>query len=434
MRNAHPDHHAIVKGMFWVGLFVFVGAIARASKEIAIAYRYGTSEVVDAYLFVFNIVNWPVVVWLSLLTVVLLPLTATAKTADNHDTPTFRAEFFGLTLWIGIALFIIFWISLPEILQPHWSGLPPGTAIIALNALPGIAPIAAIGFLTSLFSIWLLMRGGHANTLLESIPPLTLTIFVVLAPASSIAPLLWGTLAGFAFHLVSASILLAHQGAIGAPKFTQKSTYWPSFWQGFGIMAIGQILMSATGLADQFFAAQLGPGNIATLSYANRVLTLFLGLGGTIVSRAMLPVFSSAVHNPGEHAYEMAKKWAGALLFVGGVITLAAWLLSPWAVAILFERGAFTATDSEHVSTILQYGLLQIPFYIPGLVFVALLTSQKRYRALTIICTINLGTKLILNFLLAPVYGAKGLMLASSGMIAMSAIMSAVAVFRAGEK
>ena len=63
LRNAHPDHHAIARGMVWVALFVLLGSLARAAKGMAIAYRYGVSAEVDAYLFVFNLVSWQVGVW-----------------------------------------------------------------------------------------------------------------------------------------------------------------------------------------------------------------------------------------------------------------------------------------------------------------------------------------------------------------------------------
>ena len=59
-------------------------------------------------------------------------------------------------------------------------------------------------------------------------------------------------------------------------------------------MLAGQALISFIGIIDQFFAAPLGTGAIATLSYANRILASMLGLGATAVARATLPVFSQA--------------------------------------------------------------------------------------------------------------------------------------------
>ena len=59
LRNAQADHHAIAQGMIWVALFVLLTSLARAAREMAIAYRYGVGAEVDAYLFVFNLVSWP---------------------------------------------------------------------------------------------------------------------------------------------------------------------------------------------------------------------------------------------------------------------------------------------------------------------------------------------------------------------------------------
>lgn len=59
LRDAHPDHHAIARGMAWVALFVLLSSVARASKEVAIAYRYGVSAEVDGYVIGSQLVSWP---------------------------------------------------------------------------------------------------------------------------------------------------------------------------------------------------------------------------------------------------------------------------------------------------------------------------------------------------------------------------------------
>src|SRR5215475_2002035 len=104
IRNAHPDHRAIARGMVIGSLFVFLSKLAGAAKEMAIAWRYGVSEVVDAYLFIFNLLNWPIVVWFSVLSVVLIPLAARVREKNPKDLPRFRAELLGLTLVLGFAL------------------------------------------------------------------------------------------------------------------------------------------------------------------------------------------------------------------------------------------------------------------------------------------------------------------------------------------
>jgi putative peptidoglycan lipid II flippase len=427
--NAHPDHHAIATGMAWVVLFVFLGKLAGAAKEMAIAYRYGLSEEVDAYLFVFNLVSWPVAVWFSVLTVVLVPLAARIRNGASVDLPRFRAELLGLALLLGVGLMLCAWLGLPLLLRSSWTGLPTTSATIAINMAPGLALLAPLGVLISLFSAWMLSARRHANTLLESVPALVLLVAILAFSGGGAEPLVWGTVAGFAFHLVSLAGSLVLRGEIEEPCFTRQSPQWPVFWEGFGIMLAGQVLMSFVGIIDQFFAAHLGTGAIATLSYANRILALILGIGATAVARATLPVFSQAQAPERGHLLSIAALWA-RFMFVFGVIALiVGWWLAPWAVKLLFERGAFIARDTAAVSVVLRYGLAQLPFYFVGILFVSLLTSQSRYKIVTIIGMINLIVKVIANFLLVERMGVSGIMLATSVMLIVSTLLSGTVLY-----
>ncbi len=201
IRSAHADHHAIARGMAWVALFVLLGSVARAAKEVAIAYRYGVSTEVDAYLFVFNLVSWPVTVWFSVLSVVLVPLAARIRQGVSAELPHFRSELLGLTLMLGLALAFLAWLGLPLLLRASWTGLPLATITIADNMVPTLTLLAPLGVIINLFSAWMLAAGRHANTLLESVPALTMLVVLLAFPGGGAEPLVWGTLAGFAFFI-----------------------------------------------------------------------------------------------------------------------------------------------------------------------------------------------------------------------------------------
>jgi len=430
--NAHADHHAIARGMAWVILFVFLGKLAGAAKEMAIAYRYGVSEDVDAYLFVLNLVSWPVGVWFSVLTVVLVPLAARIRHNSSVDLPRFRSELLGLTLLLGMGLMLFAWLGLPLLLRSPWTGLPPTSVSIATNMVSGLALLAPLGVLISLFSAWMLSAGRHANTLLESVPALVLLVAILSFPGGGAEPLVWGTVVGFAFHLASLAVPLARRGEIEAPSFTRQSPQWPAFWQGFGIMLAGQALMSFIGIIDQFFAAHLGTGSIATLSYANRILALIFGLGATAVARATLPVFSQA-QAQGEcqlHLHRVAAHWVRLLFVFGVVAMIVGWWLAPWAVKLLFERGAFIARDTEAVTEVLCYGLVQLPFYFAGLVLVSYASSQRRYILLFWSGVIGIIFKMIANVVLVPIFGIKGIVLAWAVVYALNALLFWLALGR----
>jgi putative peptidoglycan lipid II flippase len=420
LQSAHPDHHAIARAMVRVALFVLLGSVARVAKEMAIAYRYGVSAEVDAYLFVFNIVTWPVGVWFSVLTVVLVPLAARIQHDAATTMPRFRAELLGLTLILGLMLAAIGWLGLPVLLQSSMVGLPSATAVVASGMANSMALLAPLGVLVGLFSAWMLAAGRHANTLLESVPALAIFAALLLVFDGGIAPLVWGTLAGYALHVGALVFLLAQRGEVERPRLTRRSPEWSPFWQGFGIMLAGQVLMTFTVLVDQFFAAHLGTGAIATLSYANRVIALILGVGAMAVSRATLPVFSKARAEGGTQIHGVAIHWVRLLFVLGLVAVAVAWWLAPLAVRLLFERGAFTADDTATVVDVLRYALSQLPFYFAGLVFVTFLSSRGAYGWLLWSGIIGLCVKLVGNTILIPVFGVGGIGLATALMYAFN--------------
>lgn len=417
--------------MAWVALFVFLGKLAAAAKEMAVAWRYGVSAEVDAYLFVFNLVNWPVGVWFSVLTVVLVPLAARIRQGAPAQLPRFRAELLGIAILLGLVLALLAWLGLPMLLRSPWAGLSSTTVALATHMVPTLALLAPLGVLISLFSAWLLAAGRHVNTLLESVPALVLLLAILSFPGGGAEPLVWGTVAGFVFHLASLAAPLMRRGEVQAPRFTRQSPQWPAFWQGFGIMLAGQTLMSFIGIIDQFFAAHLGTGAIATLSYANRILSLILGLGATAVARATLPIFSQAQTPEKGHLHRVAGHWARLLFGLGVAAVIVGWWLAPWAVKLLFEHGAFVTRDTQAVTEVLRYGLVQLPFYFSGLVLVSLLVSHGRYRTIATVAGINLVVKVAANFSMAPWLGMNGLVLATAFMHMISMSLCWIAVRRA---
>lgn len=420
-RTIHPNHGAILRGMAWVILFVFIGKIMGAGKEMAVAYRYGVAAEVDAYLFVLNVVNWPTAVFFSVLTLVLVPLVSRLRTEDKTFLPYWRAELLGATLLVGLALMGLTWLVLHLLLRSPWSGLPAGTAVMAVDTVPGLVATVPLALLISLFSAWMLANGRHTNTLLEGVPALVIIVVILGYVDGGIDPLVWGTVAGTLFHVISLGIPLRRIGQLEAPRFSHRSEAWPAFWQGFGVMLVGNALMNLIVMADLFFAAHLGTGSIATLSYANRILALLLGLAGTAVSRATLPVFSKAGERGG--VAQLAIQWARLMLIIGAFSMLIAWWLAPYAVKLLFERGAFKTEDTQAVTEVLRYGLVQLPFYFAALVLVSGLVSRGMHRWVALGAVINLFVKVAGNFLLVPLLGVSGLILATGLMYLVSFLM-----------
>src|SRR5690606_10055904 len=129
-------------------------------------------------------------------------------------------------------------------------------------------------------------------------------------------------------------------------------------------------------------------------------------------------------------ARSMALKWSVLMVLAGIGVVVVGWLLAPWGVALLFERGEFTADDTLQVAQVLRWGLLQMPFYFGVLILVQLLASQNRYRIMAAIAVANFAMKALMNYLWAPIMGPAGIMLATSIMYASSYICYVMVALR----
>lgn len=436
LAGLHADHQRIARGAARVAFFLLLGKFAGAAKEMAVAYRYGISEVVDAYQFTMTMASWLPVTLVGALSVVLIPVLVRLRSDSPAGQARFLGELQGAFLLLGLALVGLTWLAWPWVLQWGGQGLSPEVRDMSGTLLLAFAPAALLTLLTGLSAARLRARERHINTLLDSVPALAILVWVLLAADDhSVRPLLWGTLLGYVIQCFWQLKLAARaDGMWGRPRLGLESPAWSGMLAAAGVMIVGQVAMSFVGPIDQYTAANLGQHANATLGYATRLLALVLGVGAASVGRAALPVLAD-VQRQGDmaRARTMALKWSLAMLCAGAAATALGWLLAPWGVALLFERGAFTAQDTLEVAQALRWGLLQLPFYFGVLVLVQLLASQGRYRIMALIAIANFGIKALLNMWLAPIMGVSGIMLATAGMYVLSFTCYACVAWRLPE-
>ncbi|GAA5089503.1 murein biosynthesis integral membrane protein MurJ [Paenalcaligenes hermetiae] len=423
LKALHSDHQRIAKAAFRVAFFLLLGKAAGAFKEMAVAYRYGISDVVDAYQFTMVMANWIPVTMVGVFSVVLIPVLVHAKDDSSSVRQRFINELLGVMMVIGLGVAAAIWLLWPWVLAFAGKGLSASAQQMSQELVWAFAPAAVLTLLTGLHAARLRAHERHINTLLDSVPAFSILVFVLAAgPGQGVWPLLWGTLLGYMVQSASLHYLAKRvDGFWGRPRFRIRAEQWPALAHAAGIMLIGQIAMSFVGPIDQYTAASLGDNANATLGYASRFISLMIGIGAASVGRAALPVLADVTRRGDAiRARQIALKWSLMMVVIGLVIAALAGWLAPWGVGLLYERGAFTAADTVRVSSVLRWGLLQLPFYFGVLILVQLLASQHRYGMMATIAIINFAVKALMNMWLAPQMGVHGIMLATSCMYAMS--------------
>jgi hypothetical protein len=401
------EHRLIARGMLQVLIFVAIGKLAGAAKEIALAYRFGVGDLTDAYVTTLTFVMWPVAVWLTALTAILIPLES--READPKEIARFRGELFGATLLLGAATLLFAGIAVVVLGGPTsaFSQMPQFESVFGMLRI-GIWLIP-LGFVIGLGSVLTLGSGRHINTLLEGVPSLSIAVAIGLFPGMGASGLISATVLGCAVHLACLYLPLWLRGDLRLPLIHWRSSLWRPFFRGFSLLIAGQALMASVVLFDQATAIGLGPGAPSTLSYSNRVLAFVMGLCALSVTRSTLPVFSSAAATDSARFGKIAGSWSAGMFMVGIVLAaISMWLAQP-AVALLFERGAFTHEDTQRVAEVLLAALPQLPIFLAGLVLSSAASSRGWYGLIFLACTGALLSKLLWNAIVVPHWGVAGL-------------------------
>jgi peptidoglycan biosynthesis protein MviN/MurJ (putative lipid II flippase) len=412
------DHRTILTAMMAVSLFVAIAKVLGAAKEVAIAAAFGAGPPVDAYVFLFNILNWPSAVLASVFLTVLVPFFIKPGSHSSTDLRIFKEEFLGTTLIGGIVIAVIATAALFIVLPLGLTGLPPQTVAIANTMLVPMLVSMPLSLTAGFLAANLMSGRKQTNTLLEGVPSLCIFVIVLFAPMQSPSKLAWATLIGFATQVTLLAALRPEGERVLLPRLSWRSPAWATVLTGFGIVLAGQAITTLTGVIDQVMIAGQGPGANATLGYAGRLLSLVLGLGATAIGRALLPTLSTFGQDNTARARRVTAQWATALFLFGLAFSIIAWTFAPWGVALVFERGAFGPGDTVRVAEALRWGLLQVPFYFSGIVLVQLIASRGDYRKFLYIGGLNLVVKVAANAMLIPRCGVPGALIATSIMYA----------------
>jgi putative peptidoglycan lipid II flippase len=162
-----------------------------------------------------------------------------------------------------------------------------------------------------------------------------------------------------------------------------------------------------------FLASLLPVGNISHLSYAFRLVQLPLGMFGVSVAVVSLPELSrKAATKVDQYPYILSSIRAVFLLSIPSVFLLFSLRLS--AVRIIYEHGAFIMQDSVQTAAILLFYLLGIPFIAGSKVIGNVYFSRKDTKTPMKISYIAMIVNVILAVILLNPLGVKGLALAVS--------------------
>ncbi|MRJ05979.1 MAG: murein biosynthesis integral membrane protein MurJ, partial [Epsilonproteobacteria bacterium] len=183
--------------------------------------------------------------------------------------------------------------------------------------------------------------------------------------------------------------------------------FFPAVW--------GNSTAQLSAFVDTWLATFLGAGGVSYLYYANRLFQLPFALFVIALSTALFPKITRALNGGNREEGErilVESFWLlfALLLFATSIGTIDALPI----VKLLFQRGAFTSTDSQTTATLVFFYLLGlIPFGLAKL-FTSYLYATHHSKLVAKISTYSLLANLFFSIALVTPLGLAGLPLATT--------------------
>jgi putative peptidoglycan lipid II flippase len=174
------------------------------------------------------------------------------------------------------------------------------------------------------------------------------------------------------------------------------------------------LLVGVNPLVDQFFSAKLVIGSITALNYGIKIPAFIIGIITIALGNVLFPYFSKSALENRKETFKKLNQILKYIIIGGSLLVLIICLISTPIISLLFERDAFTGSDTIKVSKIQQMYALQIPSYICAIIMVRFLTSINRNNFMVLASLISLVLNIILNYILIQKLEVFGLALATS--------------------
>ena len=401
-----------------VAVCAAIAALVTTAKELVVARWFGRGDALDAFLIAFLLPSFLVNLVSGSFNSAMIPTFIQVREREGREAA--QRLFSGVmvvSLGLLVGVSILVGVLAPQFLPLLGSGFTPAKLLLTRRLLYCLLPFIVLSGLAVAWAA--VLNAGEQfglPALSGMLPPLFIMVFLLLlGRAWGIFALAVGTVTGVALQACILGWLLRERGV----RLELRWYGWdPSLRQVIGQyapMLAGALLMGSTELINQSMAAMLEPGSVAAMNYGRKVVSLFIVIGATPLSTAALPYFSQMV---------ASRDWSGcrktlttysrSIVLVTVPLTLALVAFSHPLVKILFQRGAFTAADTNVVSRVQAFLSLQIPFYVLANLGVRLVSALKRNSVLMVIAGVNMVANVIFNLILMRYAGVAGIALATS--------------------
>ena len=384
-------------------------------REQTIAYLFGASAATDSFVAATQV---PTMVYDLLLggavTAALVPVFADYARNDREFSALLGAMFAMAGVVLGGAVILLLLLAEPlvRVLVPGFSpDVLDQTVKLTRLAVPAVAFLGFSGVVNAA------LYAGHRPyypafcAAVYNLGIILTAVFFV--NRLGVTSLVIGVLVGSAGQLVFQAPGLWRMGI--RPRAVLSH---PGVKQILGLYApvlAGLIITQLAIVLDRNLASRTGDGSIAAMNYATRLVQLPLGLVGSAIALAVLPLLAAEGGNLDTANFRRILSQGVRLILLLMLPIFALMLI--WhrpIVELVYLRGAFDAADASVTGLALLLYSLQLPLTGLDQLFIFAYYARKNTRTPVLVGVLGIGFYLAVALPLLQPLGMPGLVLANT--------------------
>ncbi len=405
-----------------VGAATLLSRVTGFVRDVFIAALLGAGPLAEIFVIAFRLPNlFRRLFAEGALNAAFVPLYTQARERDGAKAAAELAGQIGSILLLSLVIFTgLAQVFMPTLVAALAQGFVDDGDKFALSVYYTRISFPYLIFM-SLMALFAAMLNAHGRFFAAGFAPVLLNLVLIAAmglavvlKADVLAYLIYGvTLAGLAQFLfvLIAALRAGLRVVLGLPRLTENVRRMLALI-GPGVLAagIGQInLLVGTSIATG------QQGAAAWLYYADRLYQLPMGVVGVALSTALLPELAHRLAIGDAHG---ARRTQDRAVLAAMALTLPAAcglaVLAMPIVSLLFERGAFSAADTQATAWAVQAFCLGLPAFVAVRALQPSFFARQDTRAPLIDGAIGVVVNVGLSLVFFPIYGHLAIAVATS--------------------
>jgi putative peptidoglycan lipid II flippase len=411
-----PEHRALFSSAFLIGLLTLAVKGVTLGRDMMVAARFGTSDANDALLVGWVLPGFAVGVIAGSFSGALIPIQIeTREKRGSGRERALLAEVMLLTTVGYVVLTALLIVGNRALMPLVAQGYSENKFALAAQLSMVMLPAVLIGGISSTWSS--ILNSDNKFALVALVPvviPGFTALLLMLSPNAGIEWIAAGFVIGIGLQAALLYFGLLRQGYAVELQWHGLMPETRAFLKQSTVLSANGVVFGGVVVVDSAMAATLGPGSQSTLAYANKLIVPFLGISSTAIGTAILPYFSRLVATEDwEGLRHTLKIYTRLIMALAIPCTMLLIVFSRPLVALLFQRGEFSAEDTDSVARVLAIYSLLIPIETIALLMSRVLVSMQIGRVMVLASVGIFITNIITDYVLKGFMGIEGIALAT---------------------